>query len=149
MTPPALLLTPPQVAEKNFKKLAALSEKRPDVQCIAVSQSSLEDTEAWIPLVGGTWDVQVIVDPERDLFAQWGLGTSSTWHAFSPAVLWSTYKLGTTEGIWNRPNKSGNMWQTSGAFAVDRFGTVCWSHIAKSADDMPSLDEALERLSNR
>ena len=141
-----MLLTQFLVAEKNFKTLATLSEEHPGVQFIAVSQSSQEDTDRWIPLVGGTWDVQVIVDPERNLFTQWGLGTFHTWNVFNPMVLWSTYKLGTTEGIWNRSGKSGDMWQASGAFAVDRFGTICWSHFAKSADDMPNFDEALKKL---
>ncbi|KFH44197.1 hypothetical protein ACRE_050320 [Hapsidospora chrysogenum ATCC 11550] len=138
-------------AEKNFKILAALSEKHPDVKFIAVSQSSEADTERWIPLVGGTWDVEVVDDPERDLFAEWGLGTAGAWHAYSPSVLWSTYRLYATDGIWSRSSGSGSgsVWQRGGAFAVDRFGTVCWTHYSKGADDVPDFEEALESLSGK
>jgi hypothetical protein len=137
------------VAEKNFKILATLSEKHPDVKFIAVSQSSEADTERWIPLVGGTWDVEVVDDPERDLFAEWGLGTAGAWHAYSPSVLWSTYRLYATDGIWSRSSGSGSVWQRGGAFAVDRFGTVCWTHYSQGADDVPDFEEALGKLSGK
>lgn len=139
-------LTPRSVAEKSFKTLATISQEKEEINCIAVSHSSEEATERWLPQVGGTWKVNVVVDPLRDLYAQWGLGLSSTLHAVSPFVLWSVYKLGTTEGIWNRPTESGSRWQKSGAFAVDRFGNVCWKHISQSADDIPDFEEALQAL---
>ena len=137
------------VAEKNFKILAALSEKHPDVKFIAVSQSSEADTERWIPVVGGTWDVEVVDNPERNLFADWGLGTAGAWHAYSPSVLWSTYRLYATDGIWGRSSGSGSVWQRCGVFAVDRFGTVCWTHYSNGADDVPDFEEALEKLSGK
>lgn len=146
---PSLSANKVTVAEKTFKTLAAISEEHQDIQCIAVSHSSAEATERWIPQVGGTWNVQVIVDEERDLYALWGLGTSSTWYALAPTVLWSAYKLGTTEGIWNRPAESGSKWQTGGAFAVDRLGYVTWSHPSRSADDMPDIGKALESFSGK
>ena len=137
------------VAEKSFKKLATISQEKPDINCIAVSHSSQDATERWIPQVGGAWNVNVIVDPERDLYAQWGLGLGNVWNSLGPTVLWSVYKLGTTEGIWNRPTESGTRWQNSGAFAVDRVGNVCWKHVSRSADDVPDLEEALQALLRR
>ncbi|KAG9255215.1 uncharacterized protein F5Z01DRAFT_38201 [Emericellopsis atlantica] len=133
-------------AEKTFKALTALSDAHKDIQCIAVSHSSEEATERWVPQVGGTWNVEVVVDEDRDLYAQWGLGPSSAWATMGPSVLWSVYKLGTGEGIWNRPTESGSRWQTGGAFAINRFGKVVYAHVDKSADDMPNLDEVLEAL---
>ena len=114
-----------------------------------MSHSSKEATERWLPEIGGAWDAKVVVDEQRDLYAQWGLGTSSVWHAVGPSVLWSLYKLGTGEGIWNRTTESGTRWQTSGAFAVDHFGTVRWAHISQSADDLPNLDEAVRALTGK
>lgn len=137
------------VAEKTFKSLAILSSQQSNIHCIAVSHSSEEATERWIPQVGGTWDVDVIIDEERNLYAQWGLGLSSVWASMGPTVFWSLYKLGTGEGIWNRPTESGSRWQQSGAFAVDRFGSVQWVHISKTADDMPCFKEALEKLEHK
>ncbi|EFY87504.1 hypothetical protein MAC_06481 [Metarhizium acridum CQMa 102] len=123
-----------------------LSEKQRDVHCIAVSHSSSEATERWIPQVGGAWHTDVIIDEGRDLYAKWGLGLSNTWHAFNPIALYSVYRLGADEGIWNRPTESGSRWQKSGAFAVDEAGMVRWRHISKTADDLPDFDAALEAL---
>ncbi|KAF4466748.1 thioredoxin-like fold [Fusarium albosuccineum] len=133
-------------AEKTFKSLAALSDENPKVHCVAVSHSSAEATEHWLPEVGGTWAVDVVIDEGRDLYAKWGLGISSTWHAVNPVTLWSVFSLGKNEGIWNRPTESGSRWQTSGAFAVDRDGTIRWAHVARTADDLPDLQAAITAL---
>jgi hypothetical protein len=37
----------------------------------------------------------------------------------------------------------------SGAFAVNRFGTVVWAHVARSADDIPDFQQALKALSGK
>ncbi|EXV03569.1 peroxiredoxin (PRX)-like 2 family protein [Metarhizium robertsii] len=124
----------------------SVSEMQRDVHCIAVSHSSPEATERWIPQVGGAWHTDVIIDEGRDLYAKWGLGLSNTWHAFNPMALYSVYRLGADEGIWNRPTESGSRWQKSGAFAVDEAGMVRWRHISKTADDLPDFDAALEAL---
>lgn len=61
-------------------------------------------------------------------------------------ALYSVYRLGADEGIWNRPTESGSRWQKSGAFAVDGDGTIRWRHISKTADDLPDFNAALEAL---
>ncbi|RSM02490.1 hypothetical protein CEP52_007933 [Fusarium oligoseptatum] len=133
-------------AEKTFKSLAALSDAHPQVHCIAVSHSSAEATDHWLPQIGGTWSVGVVIDEGRDIYAKWGLGISSTWHAVNPVTLWSVFSLGKNEGIWNRPTESGSRWQTSGAFAVDRDGTIRWAHVSRTADDVPDLQAAATAL---
>ncbi|KAM0436220.1 hypothetical protein ACHAPT_003112 [Fusarium lateritium] len=133
-------------AEKTFKSLAALSEANHQVHCIAVSHSSAEATDHWLPSVGGTWAVDVVIDEGRGIYAKWGLGISSTWHAVNPVTLWSVFSLGKNEGIWNRPTESGSRWQTSGAFAVDRDGTIRWAHVSRTADDLPDLQAAITSL---
>jgi hypothetical protein len=133
-------------AEKTFRSLTDLSDKVPNVHCIAVSHSSEEATDKWLPQVGGTWNVDMVIDEQRDLYAKWGLGISSTWHAVNPFTMWNVFSLGKNEGIWNRPTESGSRWQTSGAFAVDRDGTVRWVQVARTADDMPDLKAAMTSL---
>jgi peroxiredoxin len=60
-------------AEKSFKQLTTLSaEVSSQVHFVAVSHSSAAATERWIPEVGGTWGVDVVVDEPRDVYAQWG-----------------------------------------------------------------------------
>ena len=96
--------------------------------------------------VGGEWDAKVIVDADRELYAQWGLGISNTWHVLNPWSLYSVIRLARQEKIVNRPTETGTRWQTSGSFAVDKRGLVQWASIAKAADDIPDFDEALKSL---
>lgn len=116
---------------------------------VAVSHSSAEATERWVVRVGGNWDVRVVVDEERELYAQWGLGVGSAWHVLGPRALYGALRLGRGEGIWNRPTESGSRWQTSGAFAIDASGTVRWAHVAASADDLPDLTRGLQSVGIR
>ncbi|KAH6890310.1 hypothetical protein B0T10DRAFT_485523 [Thelonectria olida] len=133
-------------AEKTFRSLVAMSNKYKDVRCVAISHSSAAATDEWLPKVGGSWTVNVIVDEARDLYAQWGLGISSTWHVANPMTLWSAVRLAKDEDIWNSNTASGSRWQMGGAFAVDRDGTVRWEHVARTADDIPHLEAAIESL---
>lgn len=137
-------LTP--VAEKTFRRLTAFSVKHPEVRCIAVSHSSPEATDRWVVAVGGEWEVEVVVDPGRELYAQWGLGPSTAWHALSPWTLYRAYRLGQDEGIWNRATESGSRWQTGGVFAVDEAGFVRHARVAATADEVPDFDEVLAAL---
>jgi hypothetical protein len=134
-------------AEKSFKELVEISQAhKSTVHCVAVSHSSPEATERWVVSVGGNWDVEVVVDEERELYASFGLGTSTAWHVLSPWSLLSTIQLGRTQGIKNRPTESGSRWQTSGSFGIDKEGVVRWSHVAQSADDTGDLMAALTAL---
>ncbi|CAN8096530.1 unnamed protein product [Discula destructiva] len=134
-------------AEKAFRALTAFSTKHAGaIHCIAVSHSSQPATDAWVAQVGGAWDTDVLVDEERDVYAAWGLGLSSYWHAVGPGALYGAVQLGKREGIWNRTTLSGTKWQTGGAFAVDRAGKVRWVSVARSASDVPDLAAALRAL---
>lgn len=88
----------------------------------------------------------MIADPDRDLYSAWGLGLSSTWHALNPWSLYSAYRLGKDEGIWNTSTTGGTRWQTSGAFAVDSQGFVRYAEVAKAADFVPDFKEILKTL---
>lgn len=81
----------------------------------------------------------MVVDPERDIYSAWGLGISSTWHALNPWSLYSAYRLGKDEGIWNTSTQSGTRWQMSGCFAVDAAGFVRLAQVAKAADYVPDF----------
>ncbi|KAJ2986215.1 hypothetical protein NUW58_g5134 [Xylaria curta] len=61
-------------AEKTFKALTKLSNHHKDINFVAISHSSSEATERWVVSVGGNWDVNVVIDEERDLYALFGLG---------------------------------------------------------------------------
>ncbi|KAI4210455.1 MAG: hypothetical protein LQ351_006681 [Letrouitia transgressa] len=133
-------------AEKTFLRFRSAAFAHPNIQFIAISHSSQPSTNRWVEAVGGTGPVQVIVDPTRGAYAQWGLGVSSFWHVLNPWGLWNVYKLGKEENIWNRPTESGSRWQTSGSFAVDRKGIVRWGREAPSADWVPDFEEAVQAI---
>ncbi|KAJ4386845.1 hypothetical protein N0V93_009743 [Gnomoniopsis smithogilvyi] len=75
-------------AQQNFLALRALSTKAQlsNTSFIAVSHSSPAATQKWLDLLGGAWNVQVIIDEDRSLYAEWGLGLSSVWYYFNPTT---------------------------------------------------------------
>jgi len=134
-------------AEKTFRILTNISAHHPEIRCVAVTQSDQAASDEWAVSVGGEWETIVVPDPERRLYADWGLGESSTWYNLNPLALWSTYKLGTEEGFWgDSPQYGGSKWQIGGAFALDRAGIVVWSKPAASSDEVPDFRAALRAL---
>lgn len=80
--------------------------------------------------MGGAWAVQVVIDQEREVYAAWGLGTSTTYHLLNPWTQIARNKLGKEEGNWGREvDPSGNRWQVGGAWSTDEYGPP------KSQDD--------------
>jgi len=120
-----------------------MAEDNRDVHWIAVSHSDQPSTDRWVESVGGTGNVEVIVDHERKIYAAYGLGVSSWWHVLNPWSMANVFKLGRQEKIWNRPTESGSRWQTAGVFAVDASGVVRYSHPAQTTDDLGDLQEAV------
>lgn len=137
------------VAEKTFLQLRAIAPAHPDVRFVAVSHSDQDATERWLaalpePSRNRQPNLEVIVDADRQIYAAWGLGTSSFWHVLGsiPGVS----KLEKEEGIKVRSTESGNRWQTAGNFAVDGQSVVRWSRKDERADDMPDFKDGLDAL---
>lgn len=82
------------VAQKTFLALRALANKHQfnNLTCIAVSHSSQAATQKWLDLIGGAWNVQVIIDEDRAIYAAWGLGLSSVWYYFNPTTQTAAWK---------------------------------------------------------
>ncbi|KAJ7714750.1 hypothetical protein B0H16DRAFT_520000 [Mycena metata] len=133
-------------AEKTFKAIRTTAAHNPNIRFIAVSHSDQGSTDRWVDAVGGGEGVEIVVDADREIFAEWGLGLSSLGHFMSPAGLWAVYRLGKDEGIWNKPTESGNRWQTSGSFAVDMRGTLRWGRAMRSVAEVPNFEEAVESV---
>lgn len=88
----------------------------------------------------------MVVDPERELYAQWGLGISTFTHVLNLSSMFAAWKLGREHGIWNRPTESGSRWQTAGSFAVDGKGVVRWARVAEGAGDVLDFKCVLETV---
>lgn len=130
-------------AEKTFLSLRSAARENPDIDCVAVFHSSQSSIDKWLDAVGGAGPLKIIIDADRKTYAQWGLGVSSFSHVLSPSALWSVYKLGKEERIWNRPTESGSRWQKSGTFGVDREGIIKWGGPAPMADWIPNFEEGI------
>ncbi|KAL5093951.1 hypothetical protein Trisim1_009425 [Trichoderma cf. simile WF8] len=81
-------------AQKTFLKLRAIANRHAgSITCIAVSHSSERATYKWIDLLGGSWNVQIVIDQERSIYAAWGLGTAnSIWYVLSPSTQVQSWK---------------------------------------------------------
>lgn len=137
------------VAEKTFLQMRAIAPAHPDVQFVAVSHSDQAATDKWLaalpePSRNTQPNLNVIVDAEREIYAAWGLGTSSLWHVLGSIP--SVSKLDKEDGIKVRSTESGNRWQTAGNFAVDGQGVVKWSRKDERADDMPDFKEGVDAV---
>ncbi|KPI43132.1 uncharacterized protein AB675_2227 [Cyphellophora attinorum] len=133
-------------AEKIFLNLRRLAEERQDVQFIAVSHSDQISTDHWTESIGGAGNVQIIVDNEKKIYAQYGLGVASFWHVLNPWSMAEVFRLAFQEKIKNRPTETGTRWQISGMFAIDASGIVKYSHPSQTTDDMGDPAAALEAV---
>ncbi|KAI8632739.1 hypothetical protein F5Y19DRAFT_328413 [Xylariaceae sp. FL1651] len=74
-------------AQKSFLALRALANKKQgSLRCVAVSHSSAAATRKWMDILGGAWNVEVIIDEDRAIYAAWGLGLGSVWYMFNPTT---------------------------------------------------------------
>ncbi|EPE08396.1 hypothetical protein F503_01179 [Ophiostoma piceae UAMH 11346] len=80
-------------AQKTFLNLRTLANRHAgEVTCIAVSHSSYQATQKWIDLLGGAWNVQVVIDEDRAVYAAWGLGLGSVWYVLNPSTQIQSWK---------------------------------------------------------
>lgn len=161
-TQPNLPTYPPIVAQKTFLALRTLANRHAaTLTCVAVSHSSPEATRRWMDMLGGAWNVQVVIDPDRALYAAWGLGSAPFWHVLNPTTQMQAWReagwLGekvagamqrgaTAEDDSAKSAALGNKWQMAGAFGIDGAGRVVWGVKAERADDVMDLDAAVKAL---
>jgi hypothetical protein len=163
------------VAQKTFLNLRTVANKHAnELTCVAVSHSSEQATKKWLDMLGGAWNVQIVIDEDRSIYAAWGLGLGSVWYVLNPTTQVQSWKetgwLGekvagaikrtatggraatyTTGGsgvidVEGPATVMGNKWQTAGAWAVNGRGTVIWGGKALRADDVLDLEGGLAAL---
>ena len=151
------------IGEAMLKDLRAASRQHPEVEFLAITHGDPEMATDWCRDIGigtveventlddGTstqWcmdvedsDIRLFVDPDRELYAEWGLGLGGANHLLDPRVLWRRLKVRFTHGAYNRV-PSGSRWQRAGMFAVDADGIVRAVHVADFAGDRPDIGVA-------
>jgi hypothetical protein len=108
---------------------------------VAVSHVPAQATLRWCEAVGGSGDVQMLLDPDRTFYASWGLGRSSLGHFMGRRSLSALRQLAKS-GIRNR-HPHGTRWQQAGTFAVDGSGVLRWRHLPEHAGELPDLAAAV------
>lgn len=126
-------------AEATARRMGAAARRHEDVQFVAVSHATEQATSRWCDRIGVA-GVHVVSDPERSLYATWGVGTTGLGHFAGPRSLGAVAVLA-REGIRNR-HPSGSRWQGAATFAVDRDGIVRLAHFPDHAGDLPDFDAA-------
>ncbi|KAI2611846.1 hypothetical protein GGR54DRAFT_643294 [Hypoxylon sp. NC1633] len=109
-------------AQKSFLALRELAIKNQGrLTCITVSHSSREATRKWVDLLGGAWNVEVVIDEDRAVYAAWGLGLGTMWSMFNPTTQIQGWKEKGWLGInvANSLQRTGSFKQGQGAAAID------------------------------
>ncbi|KAF2019004.1 hypothetical protein BU24DRAFT_418588 [Aaosphaeria arxii CBS 175.79] len=137
-------------SEKLFLALRSLSNRHPGIHFIAISHCTPAATDAWVKKLGGAWNVDVVVDQTRELYALWGLGISNWGHLLHPRNGYNQVLLGRKEGVWGSPvGDGGCRWQTGGVYAVDEKGVVQWGGPMKSVDELIEFEDGVKALGFR
>ncbi len=127
--------------------MRSLANRHTSIHFIAVSHCTQKATDDWLRKLGGSWNVDVIVDPTRDLYALWGLGISNWGHLLNPRNGYNQIMLGRSEGVWGQEvGEGGCRWQVGGVYAVDERGTVKWGGPMASVDEAIKMEEGIKAL---
>lgn len=126
-------------AEATARDLVAAAQTHPDVRWVAVTHAAQEPTDRWCDAVG-LRGVQVVADPDRSLYATWGVGPTDLRHFAGARSLRAAATLA-RRGVRNR-HPVGSRWQGAATFAVDAQGIVRLAHFPRHAGELPDLDAA-------
>lgn len=89
----------------------------------------------------------LVADPERKIYAAWGVGTLGWGGMINGDVMAGIKSLKDSDGIDLRPTSKGSWrWQNSGGFAVDRNGMIKWRKLATNSSDMCDYAEAAKTV---
>lgn len=136
-----------KVTEKLFLNMRSLANRHTSIHFIAISHCTQQATDEWLRKVGGSWNIDMIVDQSRELYALYGLGISNWGHLLNPRNGYNQVMLGKKEGVWGQQvGEGGCRWQTGGALAVDERGLVKWGGPMKSVDEAIDFEEACKAL---
>ncbi|WVR03605.1 hypothetical protein IAU60_000597 [Kwoniella sp. DSM 27419] len=130
-------------AEKEVHNLAEQMKRNQELHVVIVQHSEEKQTREWFEAIDGpqlftdSSRLHLIPDPQRELYAKWGIGALGWGGMINSTVMESLKTLKAEDGIDLRPTGEGSWrWQNSGGFAVDDQGTVRWNKVAKDSSDV-------------
>ncbi|KAK5858009.1 hypothetical protein PBY51_011210 [Eleginops maclovinus] len=115
------------------------------VKVVVVSFGCEGGASHWLQETGCQYDL--LLDPERKLYAAFGLG-ASVWKVlnFSNMLLYAEYVVNSLPFPRGLPNIQEDMFQLGGDFVVDEHGGVLFSHCCQSPTDRPPLQDIISAL---
>jgi hypothetical protein len=119
-------------AEHTVKRLRGWADAHPEVAVAIVTHGDAAITHTWLDAIGGLGRLQLVMDADRQLYGQWGLGYAGLWHFANPLSLLGVASLW-RQGVRNR-TATGTRWQRAAVFLVHE-GRVAWLHLPASAED--------------
>ena len=98
--------------------------------------------------VAGTYAAElpwpVLLDPERELYVEYGLERGSFWQIWGPASWWGFIKLLFSGHKLHWP--TDDVYQLGGDVLIDPEGRVRLHYVSRNPMDRPSLDALLEQV---
>ncbi len=119
-------------AEHTVKRLRNWAQAHPEAMVVVVSHGDADVTAQWLTRIGGLGPLVLVHDPDRALYAQWGLAETRLLHFAGLPSLMGVVRLW-AQGIRNR-DASGTRWQAAGMF-LTAGPRVVWSHVPHSAQE--------------
>ncbi|KAG8845352.1 hypothetical protein FRB96_002552 [Tulasnella sp. 330] len=135
----------------TIQDMYTLAHENDDIHFFLVSQSDTETVDSYLDHLAITkWfphiTITTVPSPHpHTLYSNWGISQLTASSLLGHSVIANVAKLAKEQGIKNTTTH-GSRWLSSGAFAVDERGTIAWSHVAKSADDVSDLKAAVAAL---
>jgi hypothetical protein len=132
-------------AEIALLEICRAADEYPEFEFVAVTQANWGHSRDWARNVGGMGRIHLFPDPQRHLYAAWGLGLTDWRHFAGASPLRAVAALYRETGIRNR-HPVGTRWQRGGGFAVDRDGWIRFAHADTHAGDPIDIDRAARSL---
>jgi alkyl hydroperoxide reductase subunit AhpC len=86
----------------------------------------------------------LLIDAQRELYTQFGMGRASWWTLIKPSTIWS-YLVLWRNGV--KPQKVGSdMHQLGGDVLIDPNGMLRLNHVSTEPHDRPSIDSLLNLI---
>ncbi|XP_072222190.1 prostamide/prostaglandin F synthase-like [Leuresthes tenuis] len=115
------------------------------VQVVVVSFGCQEGASHWLQDIGCQYDM--LLDPDRKVYAAFGLGASvKKVLNFDNMLLYAEYVADDMEFPRELPTIQDDMFQLGGDFLLDEHGRVLFSHSCQSPLDRPSVEDILSAL---
>lgn len=123
--------------EKNQRSMDAHS-----IEVVVISFGCQKGASHWLQETGCQYDM--LLDPDRKMYAAFGLGASLRQVLnFNNMLLYAEYVMDNMEFPRGLPSIQEDMFQLGGDFVLDEQGRVLFSHRCQSPIDRPSVEDIL------